>query len=608
MGLLILAVAFGPIRAATVNVTDHGAVPNDASSDDAAVSRAVGAAVAGDTVFFPNGVFVITNSIHPKSGLKLAGESQAGAIIQYRGASAAPMIDLSGFTSVEISSLTLDGNSNPKANGIYAYLGNGFNLHHLTIKDFTDTNGALGIHFNGNTSRGVTDSMISDNVFTNISVGSAWGGGIRCSWHSSRNSILRNTISQTGRGGIFADNGSTNLVIQGNTVSGSGMTAEGLGIEVWGGCDYALVEDNVIDHWLSVSGTSHCAVRRNIVRDLAERKIAFIGLEQVVGTDIIFTDNLVDHGQQIGISISGAGGPKDYIYWGFNTIQYMVQWGLQMQGETSDVNGAHYQYFYRNQFLNTDLNDPRAAYPGDTGHGFRFNGSSFYITLDSNVMRANGGHGIQFSGGIDNISVVGNTITGNGGAAATAYPGAALDLEWANNVVSGNRQGNTQPHSRGFGDRKPAASFSAVGAGEINQAVQFTNTTTDADSAIGHVLWDFGDGLPSNEMNPTHAYSKPGTYRVSLVAWDTQGRGARAEQMVTIAPPHLQITPQHHSALLTWPATATNWSLWMTSNLVPPVVWWPVTEASTNADGENVIGREIVNDAGFFRLSHSSNF
>ena len=47
-----------------------------------------------------------------------------------------------------------------------------------------------------------------------------------------------------------------------------------------------------------------------------------------------------------------------------------------------------------------------------------------------------------------------------------------------------------------------------------NEFALHPNTTTDADSAIGHVLWDFGDGLPSNDMNPRHAYSKPGTYRV----------------------------------------------------------------------------------------------
>jgi hypothetical protein len=170
------------------------------------VQRAVAAALPGDTVFFPNGVFVITNSIHPKSNLRITGETQTGAIMQYRGTTGASMMDLSGLTSVEVSFLTLDGNTNQNANGIYAYLGSRFDLHHLTIRDFTSTNGPLAIHLNGNSTTGVTDSVIADNVITNMGVNSAWGGGIRCSWNSSRNSILRNTIAWTGRGGIFGDN------------------------------------------------------------------------------------------------------------------------------------------------------------------------------------------------------------------------------------------------------------------------------------------------------------------------------------------------------------------------------------------------------------------
>jgi polygalacturonase len=68
-----------------LNVTNYGATPYDLIPDDAAVQRAVAAALPGDTVFFPNGMFVITNSIHPKSNLRITGETQTGAIIQYQG-------------------------------------------------------------------------------------------------------------------------------------------------------------------------------------------------------------------------------------------------------------------------------------------------------------------------------------------------------------------------------------------------------------------------------------------------------------------------------------------------------------------------------------------
>ena len=44
--------------------------------------------------------------------------------------------------------------------------------------------------------------------------------------------------------------------------------------------------------------------------------------------------------------------------------------------------------------------------------------------------------------------------------------------------------------------------------------VSFTNLSTGANA----YLWDFGDGNTSNLQTPTHTYSTPGTYDVSLTA------------------------------------------------------------------------------------------
>src|SRR5271157_4393243 len=95
-------------QAATLNVTDYGVTPNDRTGDDMTIQRVV--------------------------------------------AAAGPMLDLSGLTAVEVSSLTLDGNTNQNADGIYSQLGGQLNLHHLTIRDQSGANGSLEIHFNGNSS------------------------------------------------------------------------------------------------------------------------------------------------------------------------------------------------------------------------------------------------------------------------------------------------------------------------------------------------------------------------------------------------------------------------------------------------------------------------
>jgi|GEM_PF-487439 len=524
----MFAFAIAGAPAATLNVVNYGAQGNGTGDSRTAIQNAINAAVAGDTVYFPNGTYNITGTLNGKSSVKLTGQSQAGAIVRFTGTALQPLISLNILTGVEISYLTLEGNNNANADkGIYAYQGSGHNLHHLTIQNFPAVGGPLGIHFNGSSTLGTTDSTISDNTISNIGVTSDWGAGIRISWNSSRNKILRNTISTTGRGGILANDYCTDLVVQNNTTSGTGKKTEGLGVELWNGCVRGLVEDNNLDHWISLDGASGSAVRRNTVRDLAENVMAWVGLELINAVDTVWTDNTVDHGQWIGISLSNDGA-MNYSYWAYNTIQYCGQWGAQFQGGTG---GVHYQYLYKTKFLNTVHNHVGAPYPSDSGHGFRFNGNSWYVSLDSCEIRNNQSLGIQMGPSMDQLSVINTAITGNTGAAATAYGG--VDLEWTGNTVTGNGD-NTQPTSRGFSNTKPTANFTAPTSAAIGQNVTFTSTSSDPGGSIAHYLWDFNDGLPATSSSVTRSYSKAGTYRVSLVVWDKLGRGARVEKNISI--------------------------------------------------------------------------
>lgn len=60
--------------------------------------------------------------------------------------------------------------------------------------------------------------------------------------------------------------------------------------------------------------------------------------------------------------------------------------------------------------------------------------------------------------------------------------------------------------------------------------VSFTNTSTDA---VGYT-WDFGDGTPSTEANPTHTYSSNGTYNVQLVSTHANGCTDTITKTITI--------------------------------------------------------------------------
>ena len=49
-------------------------------------------------------------------------------------------------------------------------------------------------------------------------------------------------------------------------------------------------------------------------------------------------------------------------------------------------------------------------------------------------------------------------------------------------------------------------------------------------------MWDFGDGVPAVEPRASHTYHKPGDYLATLLVWDDEGRGARSEKLVRVAP------------------------------------------------------------------------
>jgi hypothetical protein len=339
-------------------------------------------------------------------------------------------------------------------------------------------------------------------------------------------------IDNTGRGGIFANDGSSDLIISSNKVSRSGRKAEKLGIEIWRDCDRVVIEDNQVDHWLSIGGARYVAARRNTIAAPAG-DIAFIGLE-LIGQDLVVTDNAVDGGQQIGISVSNNAS-NQWQFCAYNRIRQMVQWGAQLQG---DKTGARMLYFYRNKLEAMQRGNPAAIYPGADGRGFRFNGNCQQVTLDGNEICRNQAEGIELGGsGLDQLSFINNIVRENGFAAVSGNPG--VDLEWTNNVVVANGN-NNQPTSRGFVHPKPMADFSCPARAGVGDSVRFTNRSVALDGSVEHVLWDFGEGVPDTTFEGVHAYRRAGTFRVTLVVWDTHGRGAVRQRAIVIGPADLR--------------------------------------------------------------------
>ena len=59
-----------------------------------------------------------------------------------------------------------------------------------------------------------------------------------------------------------------------------------------------------------------------------------------------------------------------------------------------------------------------------------------------------------------------------------------------------------------------------IQSGEVPLIVNFTSNASDIDGGIKNVLWEFGDGSNSTELNPSHTYYQRGSYIVKLTAWD----------------------------------------------------------------------------------------
>ena len=499
--------------------------------DEVSIVAALAQAQSGDTVQLPSDTIELTEPLRMRSRVTLLGRGQDKTQLVYAGSKPGVLIALNDCEDVEIAQLTIDGRDNPLVHqGISGGNSRRLWLHHLTIRNLkAKTWGPHGILFSGHNpslERGVTDSRITDCRLENIGLEAEYGGGIRLAWGSDRNEVADNVVHNTGRGGIFGDH-SAELVIRKNRVSGSGGV--GLGIEIWGGCPRSLIEDNMVDHWLSVDRGHQSAVRRNTV-GTSDGTLKGYGIE-IIARDVVVTGNVITRGAHIGLSVSNQP-VKNNVFWADNTIRDCLQWDAQLQGETGGI--AHH-YFYRCAFEKAVRGDPRARYPNDSGHGFRTNGNCRGLVFEECLFRDNGGLGVQLGGSdIDAVDFRGCEITGNGLDAVRAPTSYTL-LEFSQCQVQRNAR-DQLPEARPFPAAPPVANFQSADVVRAGQPVRFRCTSQAAGVKIVDRLWDFGQGIPETSAEPTTLFKQPGKYRVTLVVWDSVGRGGRSEQTIEVMP------------------------------------------------------------------------
>ncbi|KAA0252918.1 PKD domain-containing protein [Acidobacteria bacterium ACD] len=107
----------------------------------------------------------------------------------------------------------------------------------------------------------------------------------------------------------------------------------------------------------------------------------------------------------------------------------------------------------------------------------------------------------------------------------------------------------------------PVADFSfSPSSPKAGQSLAFTDLSTGSPTSWG---WNFGDSTASGLQNPTHTYSSPGTYPVTLVAYNSAGSNSITKQVVVqaaTAPPTIQSFTANPTAVAPGGTTTLSWT------------------------------------------------
>jgi len=122
----------------------------------------------------------------------------------------------------------------------------------------------------------------------------------------------------------------------------------------------------------------------------------------------------------------------------------------------------------------------------------------------------------------------------------------------------------------------PIADFYAnKTSGCDNITVQFTDNSTNSPTSW---LWTFGDGQTSTAQNPSHSYTAPGSYTVSLTATNAGGSNPKTVQgyIVVGKTPNISLSSTNATG-----GTANGTATVMVNNLTTYTVLWDYNNAST---------------------------
>jgi hypothetical protein len=213
-----------------VSVRDAGAVPDDGADDAPAIRAAIAQAGGGGTVLFPPGIYHLASTITTRSDLTLCAASTA--TLKWIGGRA-DMVSAPEFARVDrlnVYNLTFEGATVSLRGAFNRVVHNVFqHVNPVPGQDANDYSRHQALLM-----LGVTDSLVQDNVFTDVDQGPSVMG-----YDIARIDLVNNSFSSVLEPVHLM--GATNTLIARNHMVGVAR----MGIEIQGGdLTGVVVEDN----------------------------------------------------------------------------------------------------------------------------------------------------------------------------------------------------------------------------------------------------------------------------------------------------------------------------------------------------------------------------
>lgn len=135
-----------------------------------------------------------------------------------------------------------------------------------------------------------------------------------------------------------------------------------------------------------------------------------------------------------------------------------------------------------------------------------------------------------------------------------------------------------------------------------NSAARATTYNVKRSSTNGGPHLTIATGITQTNHSDA-AVTNGSTYYYVVTALNAFGESANSDQTRANVPfPKLTVTASPQNVILSWPASASPLALNSATNLLPPVVWSPVTNAAINQGGTWTVGLPATGALRFFRL------